>query len=82
MFSGDIHAHTDVCVCGCGSVTCLPNCDTHMHTCMQSETDPLHKIEKMLLKVQQARRDLEEQAVLAEIQAGWKDIIPPPTADL
>lgn len=49
------------------------SCSTEQHV--------LVEIEKMLMEVQQARRDLETHSVLAEVQEGWRDTMPPITSD-
>lgn len=46
-----------------------------------SELHALVEIEKMLMEVQQARRDLESHSVLTEVQEGWRDTMPPITSD-
>lgn len=46
-----------------------------------SEAHALVEIEKMLMEVQQARRDLETHSALAEVQEGWRDTMPPITSD-
>lgn len=46
-----------------------------------SEPHALVEIEKVLMEVQQARKDLETHSVLTEVQEGWRDTMPPITSD-